>query len=129
MVSKGQELVLVLRDLTLDARKILVDPARRATMEQGVLEGYRGGGSAKAGAGGGARPQVVAAAGAISGGLGAMGRAQTCCRKGEPLPGPERVLLSNTQKWIVRGARAQEPQLLKPVCPRACALQQEKPPQ
>ena len=53
MVSKGQELVLVLRDLTLDARKILADPARRATMEQGVLEGYRGRGSAKAGGGGG----------------------------------------------------------------------------
>lgn len=51
MVSKGQELVLALRGLTLDARKILVDPARWATMEQGVLQGYRGGGSAKAGVG------------------------------------------------------------------------------
>ena len=26
-----------------------------------------------------------------------------CCRKGEPLPGPETGLLSKTQKWIVRG--------------------------
>ena len=26
-------------------------------------------------------------------------------------------------------SRAREPQLLKPVCPRACALQQEMPPQ
>ena len=26
-----------------------------------------------------------------------------CCRKGDALPGPETGLLSNTQKWIVRG--------------------------
>ena len=26
-----------------------------------------------------------------------------CCRKGEPLPGPERGLLINTQKWIAWG--------------------------
>lgn len=77
MVSKGQELVLVLRDLTLDARKILADPARRATMEQGVLEGYRGRGSAKAGG-----PQVVAAAGGISGGLGAMGQGMGMLQEG-----------------------------------------------
>ena len=26
-----------------------------------------------------------------------------CCRKGDPLPGPQTGLLSNTRKWIVQG--------------------------
>lgn len=86
MASKGQELVLVLRDLTLDARKILEDPARLGN------NGARGAGGverrrfSKGWGGGGARLQVAAAAGGTSGGLGAMGQGIVAGR-GSPCQG------------------------------------------
>ena len=86
MASKGQELVLVLRDLTLDARKILEDPARLGN------NGARGAGGverrrfSKGWGGGGARPQVAAAAGGTSRGLGAMGQGIVAGR-GSPCQG------------------------------------------
>ena len=95
MASKGQELVLVLRDLTLDARKILEDPARLGN------NGARGAGGverrrfSKGWGGGGARPQVAAAAGVLAEVWEPWARA--LLQEGEA-PARARGLLSNTRK-------------------------------